>query len=464
MNGVNPSLPLSRNYNGSSSFKAASSLDGQASNRIFYAGITATGDFVDAQLANTGYLQGADYNHGHSVGSSLAGHEAVIKNQTVFNNSIQPVLNLANAMYGPTPKPVVTINPNGGNFSTSSLSVTITATNNPTSIQYSNDGTNYVNYTGAISLTATTTLYAKATNDAGTGNVVSATFTKVAPQPPVTTISPDSQSFRTSIAVTITATDNAAIQYQINSGSWTNYTGAITLTDTATVSAKSTNENGTSATVTKTYTLDTSPEYETATGTATEHYLAGRAVIGSAAPNGYTYLGSKYGYSASFPMYKAAGSSTWTDIQPGGTTPPPPVEVPVTSITPDSQNFTTSVSVTISATNSGTIEYQINGGSWTAYSSALTITETSTVSARATNSAGTSATVTNTYTKHPEPTYETATGNVNQHYLAGRAIAAYPATNQAPNGYAYLGGKYGYITSFTMYKVSGSTTWTDIQP
>jgi len=237
---ITTALPNSRTYNGGK-FNATTSLDGDASNRIYYAGITATGDFVDAQLANTGYLQGADLNKGYSLGSSLTGHEKVIKDQNVFNTGIKPILDKANAKYPITPVPVT--------------------------------------------------------------------------NPPVTSISPSSSTFTTSVSVTISATNNpTSVQYNLNGGAWQTYSGAITITATTTVNAKASNQYGESQVVTATFTKTETPPppaYETAYDTATNHYLAKRLDI-----NGYIAMGTKYGYINKFNLYKAAGSSTWTDVIP----------------------------------------------------------------------------------------------------------------------------------------------------
>ncbi len=235
MQGINYSLPNGRTYNGGK-FKATTSMD-DGSKRIYYAGLTATGDFVDAQLSNTGYLQGADINKGWSLGSSSTGHEAIIKSQTVFDEGILPILQKANA--GMTPiepveePPVVSIAPNGGDFR-DSQSVTISGTNEPTTIEY-----------------------------------------------------------------------------KINDGDWQTYSAAFTITESCTVTARATNQYGTSDLKTVTFTKSTAPAYETASGTATEHYLAERI-----SSSEYISYGSKYGYIDSFNLYKVEGSDTWTDVEP----------------------------------------------------------------------------------------------------------------------------------------------------
>ena len=373
MQGINNSLPNSRTYNGGT-FKATSSKD-DGSKRIYYAGITATGDFVDAQLADTGYLQGADLNIGFSVGTSLIGHEQVIKDQTVFDQGILPILQKANAAMNP-PEPVE--------------------------------------------------------------------------EPPVVTVAPGGGEFYDSQSVTISATNNPdTIQYKIDDGSWQTYSAAFTITDSCTVVAKATNQYGTSELKTVTFTKSTTPPYEIATGTVTDHYLASR--IDSSQ---YLALGQKYGYSANVTLYKVEGSDTWTDEEPGA----PVGDAPVVSISPNGATFETSQTVTISATNSpDTIEYKIGTGSWQTYSSALTFTETTTITVRATNQYGTSSEVTATFTKNSTtpPTYEEATATATGHYVAQRISAT---------EYVQYGAKYGYVTSFTLYKAEGSDTWTDVQP
>lgn len=65
-------------------------------------------------------------------------------------------------------------------------------------------------------------------------------------------------------------------------------------------------------------------------------------------------------------------------------------EKPTVSFSPIGGAFTTSVSVTISATNSpSSTEYRINGGGWTAYTAPIALSSTSTLEARATNADGT---------------------------------------------------------------------------
>ena len=164
------------------------------------------------------------------------------------------------------PKPPVTsLNPPGASNFHNSIQVTVTATNDPTEIQYRINGGTWERYNVPITLTYTATVDARATNNDGWGNTVSGTYTKYQePIPkPVTTIYPAGRTFRGGIQVTISATNNpTAIEYSLNGGSWQIYSGPLEITATTTVQARATNAGGTGAVVSQTYTEDTSkPPY-----------------------------------------------------------------------------------------------------------------------------------------------------------------------------------------------------------
>jgi hypothetical protein len=130
-------------------------------------------------------------------------------------------------------------------------------------------------------------------------------------EPPVVSISPATSTFNGSVIVTVTAT-NSPTSVEVNTGTgWATYSGPLTITDTTTVQARATNQYGTSTIASVTLTKSPVPAYDTASGTATEHYVAGRLDTA-----GYLAMGTKYGYVNAFNLYKAEGSSTWTDVQP----------------------------------------------------------------------------------------------------------------------------------------------------
>lgn len=96
-------LPDNRPYNGGKFGGSGAALDvgDDSPRRIYYAGLVATGDFVDSKMKNSGYLQGADVNAGWVLGSSFLKmklHERIIKEKKVFTEGILPVLEKINAV------------------------------------------------------------------------------------------------------------------------------------------------------------------------------------------------------------------------------------------------------------------------------------------------------------------------------------------------------------------------------
>lgn len=274
----------------------------------------------------------------------------------------------------------------------------------------------------------------------------------VEPEPdvPVVSFTPGSQSFSEQLQVSLSATNNPdAIYYSFDGVDYMQYTESILITATTTIYAKAENEHGVSQVRQETYTKETAPTYEVASGTATQHYMAGRLDVGS-----YIAMGQKYGYQTIFNLYLIQGSSVWTDIDPNPDPEPNPEPgvAPIVTISPSSQVFSDSIEVTMTATESGTIYYSFDGINYNLYQSGLQLTETTTVYAKAENEYGVSTIKQETYTKESVPTYETAVGTAAEHYVAGRLDLA---------GYLAMGQKYGYVVSFTLYRLAGSSIWTD---
>jgi CRISPR/Cas system CSM-associated protein Csm2 small subunit len=166
----------------------------------------------------------------------------------------------------PNPKPPVTsLNPPGASNFHTSIQVTVSATNDPTEIQYRINGGTWERYNVPITLNYTATIDAKAVNKDGWSNTVTGIYTKYQqPIPkPVTTIYPSSQTFRGGIQVTISATNNpTSIEYSLNGGSWQAYGAPLEIAETTTVQARATNAGGTGAVADQTYTKDKSkPPY-----------------------------------------------------------------------------------------------------------------------------------------------------------------------------------------------------------
>lgn len=133
---------------------------------------------------------------------------------------------------------------------------------------------------------------------------------------------------------------------------------------------------------------------------------------------------------------------------------------PVTTVSPAGGTYTSAQSVTLTANEAATTYYTVNGTtpttSSTVYTGAINISSNTTLKFFSVDTAGNQEAVkTATYTINIAPTYQTVNATAVAHYNAGRLDTA---------GYLAMGAKYGYIASFNLYLVEGSTTWTDIQP
>lgn len=122
---------------------------------------------------------------------------------------------------------------------------------------------------------------------------------------PVASISTSNSSeFSDTLTVSMSATTGTL--YYSTDG--TNYTqgSSVTISDTTTVYAIAIENGVASEIVSKTFTKAVS-YVDSATGTATEHYVAGRLSVSE-----YIAMGTKYGYIASFTLYQLS-DGTWTD-------------------------------------------------------------------------------------------------------------------------------------------------------
>jgi poly(hydroxyalkanoate) depolymerase family esterase len=134
-------------------------------------------------------------------------------------------------------------------------------------------------------------------------------------QAPVLTLSPAGGTYTDSVTVTLAATDNEdsspVIYYTTNGSTPTAssavYGSALTFTQTTTLKVLVKDRSGNSATATEVYTIESVPYTETATGTVSAHYTAGRLDL-----NQYLAYGSKYGYMDSITLYKLENGN-WVD-------------------------------------------------------------------------------------------------------------------------------------------------------
>lgn len=282
-------------------------------------------DVLPSGISSTSHLKGAFVNEAFNCTgySEMQKHRGITIDDQVFDYYKQFLCNEDD------PTPNTTINPNGGNFYPTQ-NVTITATDNPTSIEYqigaadqaSPVESNWQAYTGAFTIDASCVIFARAANANGMGGVANATFTLKVPGVPEVAITPAGQEFGESVNAQITATeDPTSIEYQIVpegqtlGSTWTTYTAGsnITITESCTLYARATNAQGTG----EAQASFTKKPYTVAEGTLTDHYMAGRVNMTYPGmfncPNGYMYLFQRHSMN-SFEMYEVNGQ--WTDVKP----------------------------------------------------------------------------------------------------------------------------------------------------
>jgi len=222
-----------------------------------------------------------------------------------LTNTISTALGINNVQTAATP----TFSPAGGTYP-SAQSVTISCTTAGAAIRYTTDGSEPTasssQYTGALNVSSTTTIKAKAfVTGMNNSATATATYTISSTQTVATpTFSPAEGTYASAQSVTIScATAGADIRYTTNGNEPTatssQYTGALNVASTTTIKAKAfaTGMNN-SATATATYTISSTqtvatPTFSPAGGT----YAVAQSVIISCATAGadirYTTDGSE---------------------------------------------------------------------------------------------------------------------------------------------------------------------------
>ena len=182
-----------------------------------------------------------------------------------------------------------------------STTATITCATEGATVYYSYDNENWNEYTAALNITATTTIYAKATKDDAESKVVSKTTTKTLPTPIVTisgelTVDLDGETdvdagqLTAAVTYNEVAVDGATVTWSGDNDAVATIdaaTGAVTIKSRGTVTFTATyagNDNYAQATATKTITVTDSK----APGTEGKPYTVAEAIAAIDAGTGVT--------------------------------------------------------------------------------------------------------------------------------------------------------------------------------
>ena len=312
------------------------------------------------------------------------------------------------------PPAVPVISPGAGGY-TSAQTVTITDATSGASIFYAINGGTYVPYTAPFSLSASESISAYATLTSSGTTATSATVTQayvVVLPPAVPVISPGAGGYTSVQTVKITdATSGASIFYAINGGAYVPYTAPFSLSASESISAyasvTASGTTATSATVTQAYVVVLPPATPVVSPGAGGYTSAQTVTITdgtSGASIFYAINGGAYvPYTAPFSLSASESISAYATLTSSGTTATSatvtqayvivlPPATPI--ISPAGGSFTSAQTVTISDSTSGAnIFYTINGGAYVAYTGAITVSTSETISAYATLTvSGTTAT------------------------------------------------------------------------
>ena len=328
-----------------------------------------------AEDGTTGTWTGNAQNFTITRGGT-SGHARIASIEVIMGGEV--VITVADPVFTPA----------DGAMFTDEQEITLNCTTGGATIYYSTDGLVWNEYSEPFTITETTTVYAKAVLGEVESNVVSATYTKAeAPtsEPIVFKSSEDQGNGSTTRAEWTIVKDGITL----NCTDGTVYDANYRIYQGATLTISSTVGNITMIEFVNTDNSRPISNLSTQTGTLTTNEAAG-TWVGEAASVAFT----------------ASAQTRATEIHvyvDGGSTPIVTVAAPTLT---EAQTFEESLTVTITNNEAdATLYYSTDGLVWNEYTEALTLTETTTVYAKATKDGVDSQIVSATYTK-VEPTPE----------------------------------------------------------
>lgn len=373
---------------------------------------------VSAVFADNVALASKQYRLGSGNWLDYTGAITVTANTTIYFKAVDTAGNEANAQYvmSNIDKVAPTITQvKAGTTAATNQDVTVTANfaDNVAlkSQQYKIGNGGWINYTGAVTMTANGTVYFKAVDTAGNEATAQYEVSNIDKVAPTITQVKGNTTAATNQNVTVTATfaDNVALklqQYKIDNGAWQNYTNGVIMGSNGTVYFKAVDNAGNEATaqyavsnIDKTAPTITgiAASKTTATNqdvTVTVKFADNVALksqqykIGDGSWQNYTSgitmtaNGTVYFKAVDTAGNEATGQYTVSNIDKIAP------DAPVLSVTPLNR---TNGTVTVTATFASDVvkkEYSLDGKNWQAYTKAVEVTANTTIHVRGYDEAG----------------------------------------------------------------------------
>ena len=217
---------------------------------------TCTASYGQNYGPNQLYGDGYSSQSGSNVGTWQGEADTIVLKAASQCRVSKIVVTIAKDVVTELVAPVFT--PNGGEFS-GSLEVTLSCATQNAQIYYwegtEEEQSEWVYYNGPFYVTDTKTYTAVSMKGSEMSDYVTVTFTRVEPTVDAPVFTPASCSFSDPFEVTLScATPNAKIFYSLDNEMWSEYTGAIPVTDDLTIWAKAIVGDVESEVVSATYT------------------------------------------------------------------------------------------------------------------------------------------------------------------------------------------------------------------
>lgn len=298
------------------SWKKVTSLD---NDDVQYVAIIAVNDFVDLQYANTSRREGAQLNLRLNLGYGLAGHEQIIKDQTVFD-AFKGYLN----QYPPVPPVIIQVDKASGNYG-ANLQLTVAVEPATAAVDYRAERltkafqAGYITkqvvetHSGTLTHGQAITLmpdgaWEVAFSAAGAAPVVRTYGVNVV-LPEVTILTDNDQPFRGSLDV-MASTTKGILYNSLDAEHW-NAGAIVPITETSTVSFIAIDATGlASAPVSRAY-EKAIPYEDKVTATLTSHFAQGRLTLDQ-----YLALGRELGFTAVITLYLVNGKWVYDPDMP----------------------------------------------------------------------------------------------------------------------------------------------------